>query len=829
MNRTTPRAPWRALLVLALSLLLPAFARAQGGAEIRGTVAGPDGKAVSAAQVGLVGTRRSAVTNQLGAFTLGHVPSGSYTLRVTAPGFRTGTQAVTVRDGEPALVAVALAADPVQLEGVVVSASRRPERITDAPATITRIGSDVLENSVGNSFAGALKNVKGLDFIQTGMTSVAINARGFNSSFNNRMLMLEDGRVSVLPENGLPVGQLTATPKVDLAGMEVLVGPGSALYGADASGGVLSISTKDPRQYPGLTVEASGGSRTYHDVQARYAGVAGNFGYKVSGEFQEANDWSNFLTYGTVREDQLKTPIDWHARVGRGTAGLAWYHNAAKVEVNGGASWTDGVGQTNVGRNQLKDWQYNFQQARFSTPHWFLNAYRAQSQSGKSFALNRYASAQVAAPALSADSLRMLSDWPSNGRMYAAELQHNFRVPQLLNTAVVWGAQYRRDVVSSDRQWLTDRLTGEDLSIRQVGAYAQATTPVMPWLDVVLSGRIDDHQNYDRQFSPKAGVVLKPAEGQALRVTYNRAFKSPTILQTNFWIPDWTSIISIYGNTRGFTVRNNAGATVASYDPLEPEKNTTWEAGYKGVFGGRLFVDVAGYWSRYEHFLSPLVVISNPFAGAAATFAYDADGHKITNPAGIAPITLIYYNLGSARLHGMDAGLNYVLDRHFSFKGSASLLQLDHVQVPAGREEATALNAPATKFTLGMDVNGVSAPRGSLQGNVTLRHVNRYYFRSGINMGQIPNFTTTDLSLGYRIPRYSTLINLNVSNLFSCSGTFTYASSLPAGDPRRTTDPLNKSPLWQDRSCGFNKKHAEMINMPSIGTMVFLGLQFQTR
>jgi outer membrane receptor for ferrienterochelin and colicins len=266
MTRTTPRAPWRALLLLALSLFAALPARAQAGAEIRGTVAGPDGRAVPNAQVVAVGTRRMAVTNQLGAFALARVPAGTYQLRVSAPGFRTGTQAVTVRDGEPAMAAVALVTDPVQLDGVVVSASRRSERITDAPATITHIGSDVLENSVGNSFAGALKNVKGLDFIQTGMTTVAINARGFNSSFNNRMLMLEDGRISVLPENGLPVGQLTATPKVDLAGMEVLVGPGSSLYGPDASNGVLALTTKDPRQYPGLTVEASGGTRQYADL-----------------------------------------------------------------------------------------------------------------------------------------------------------------------------------------------------------------------------------------------------------------------------------------------------------------------------------------------------------------------------------------------------------------------------------------------------------------------------------------------------------------------------------------------------------------------------------
>jgi iron complex outermembrane receptor protein len=829
MTRSAPRAPWRALLLLALSLLVPGLAAAQAGAEIRGTVAGPDGRAIAAAQVTVVGTRHTTVTNQLGAFAFPRVPAGTYQVRVNAAGMRTAYQPVTVRDGEPALAAIALVADPVQLDALVVAASRRSERLTDAPATITHIGSDQLANSVGNSFVGALKNVTGIDYIQTGMTTVALNARGFNSSFNNRMLMLEDGRISVLPENGLPVGQLTATPKVDLAGMEVLVGPGSALYGPDASNGVLALTTKDPRRFPGLTVEASGGTRQYADVQARYAGVSGNFGYKVSGEWQQANDWSNVLTYGTVAEDKLKLPIDWHARVGRGTAGLTYYMGADKLEVSGGASLTDGVGQTNVGRNQLKNWQYNFQQARFSTPHIFLNAYRSQSKSGESFALNRYAAAQAANGNLSADSLRMLSDWPSDGRMYAAELQHNVSIPQLLGTELVWGGQWRQDEVSSDRQWLTDRKTGKDVSIRQIGGYAQTTTPVMPWMDVVLSARVDDHENYDRQFSPKAGIVVKPFDGHALRLTYNRAFKSPTILQTNFFIPDWTSVVSIFGNTRGFTVKDAGGNVKATYDPLQPERNTTWELGYKGVFNNRLFVDVAGYRSRYEHFLSPLVIIANPFTGATATFAYDADGNKILNNNNIAPVTLIYYNLGAARLRGADAGVNYVIDPHLTARANVSLLQLDKVEVPAGREEATAINAPATKYTLGLDAANIALPHGALQAGASLRHVNEYYFRSGINMGRIPNFTGVDLSLGYRVPQLNSLINVNVVNAFSCVGHFTYASDLPAGDPRRASDPTFMHPISEDRSCGFNKKHSEMIKMPDVGTMVFLGLQFQTR
>ncbi|HEV2735630.1 MAG TPA: TonB-dependent receptor [Longimicrobiaceae bacterium] len=827
-RRSTPRPRWRSPLLLALLLaLFPALAFAQTG-SVRGTVAGADGAAMAGARVSVEGTRLATVADAQGAFTLANVPEGTRQLRVSLAGYRSSTQTVEVRAGEEALVAVALSAAPLELDGLVVSASRRAERVTEAPATITRVGAEALENVVGGNYAAALKDVKGLDFVQVGVTSVAINARGFNSSFNNRMLMMEDGRISVLPENGLPVGQFTATPKVDLAGMEVLVGPGSALYGADASSGVIALQTRDPRQFPGTTVELSGGSRSYKDLQARHAGVFGNWGYKAAVEFQDADDWENFLTYninvgGTtgvkaIAEDKMgDNSIDWTSRVARGTGALVYYRGDSRFEVSGGMSETDGVGQTNVGRNQLKDWRYNFQQARYSSPNWYFNAYRAQSQSGESFALNRYADAFARSPGLSPDSLRMLSDWPSDGRMYAAEGQYNRTLGFLNDAAVVLGAQFRQDAVSSSRQWLTDRLTGEDVSIRQFGVYGQTTAPVAPWMDVVVAGRVDDHENYGTQFSPKAGVVVKPWAHQAFRVTYNRAFKSPTILQTNFFIPDWTPVISIYGNTEGFTVRNEAGQVVRQYDPLVPEQNVTWEFGYKGVLGSRLFVDVAHYRSRYEDFLSPLAVISNPFTAAGTrTFAFDAQGNALKTPGGLSPVTLIYYNLGEAQLNGTDAGLNFLLTPKISLRGTLSLVDLKSLDVEKGREEATALNSPELKWTLGTDFTDLH----DFSGGASVRHVQEYYFRSGINAGRIPGFTTLDARIGWRFPKFdNVLVNLGVNNLFSCGGEFTY-------DPK---DALRASPTDESRECGFGVKHQEMINMPQIGTMVFLGLQYQTR
>jgi outer membrane receptor for ferrienterochelin and colicins len=823
-------------LPLALAAAAPAIAAAQTG-RISGSVADSAARPIAGAQISVVGTAHRAISDDAGRFTITGVPAGTYDLRAQRLGQRVVSMSgIAVRSGEDTKVSFVLARAPIELSGVVVSASRRAEKITDAPATISSLGPEIIESSVGNTFASALKEVKGLDFIQVGMTSVAINARGFNSSFNSRFLMVEDGRISIIPESGLPTGSLTPMPKVDLANMEVLVGPGSALYGPDASNGVLSIRTKDPRAFPGFTLELVGGSRSYKDLQGRYAGVNGNFGYKIAGEYQDANDWDNFLNYnvggtlvapgtaGSVNEANLKVPIDWKASVKRGTGALVYYNGDNRLEVNGGMSLTDGIGQTNVGRNQLSGWKYNVAQAKFSTPHWYFNAYREQSQSGKSFALNRYAGAQLT-PAnanLSADSLRMLSDWPSDGRLYAAEAQGNYTVAPLLNTAVVFGAQYRDDVVSSDRQWLTDRVTKEDISNSQKGIYAQTTTPAASWLDIVLAGRLDYPKTYSSQWSPKAGVVIKPMADQAFRATFNRAFKSPTILQTNFFIPDWTSVISIYGNTDGFQVKDAAGNVKATYAALRPESNRTWEFGYKGIIMEKLYLDGTYFSSKYENFTSPLAVIANPFT-AAPTYAYPIENPngiptnatgRIVNAAGVAPVTLIYYNLGKATLTGFDLGANFFATNRLEFRGTLSTVKLSDLVVPTGFEEATALNAPGTKWTLGTTLKDI----GPLTGGLTFRNVNAYYFRSGVNTGVIPTFGTLDATLSARIPQLpKTMINLSVANLYSCSATdVTYKTG---------TVPANSVISTENRGCGFGKRHREMINMPEIGTMLFLGLR----
>ena len=113
-----------------------------------------------------------------------------------------------------------------------------------------------------------------------------------------------------------------------------------------------------------------------------------------------------------------------------------------------------------------------------------------------------------------------------------------------------------------------------------------------------------------------------------------------------------------------------------------------------------------------------------------------------------------------------------------------------------------------------------------LYGGFSVRHRNEYTLSSGVTVGVVPSFSTVDLSMGYRLPyAQQTQLNLQVRNLFTCrNGVSTYA-----GDPT-TTPPTPANPLQvvdREGTCGFGEKHLEMINMPQVGTMVFLGVRYQ--
>ena len=142
----------------------------------------------------------------------------------------------------------------------VYGASRRTEKITEAPAAVSVIGmEDIRLNSDVGGIPKLLASQPGVDLVQSGVNDFNLNTRGFNSSITRRVLVLLDGRDLGAAFLGQQEWGDVSVPLEDLAKLEFVRGPGSALYGTNAFNGVLNMTTLSPQQALGTKVKISGG------------------------------------------------------------------------------------------------------------------------------------------------------------------------------------------------------------------------------------------------------------------------------------------------------------------------------------------------------------------------------------------------------------------------------------------------------------------------------------------------------------------------------------------------------------------------------------------
>ena len=244
-------------------------------------------------------TTIGAATDINGNYTIQNVPVGAVTIMVSYIGYEKQDIELTVTLGEIVTANIALAREAIQMQTYVVTASRRRERVEDAPAAISVITQKEIRRESNTNLGDYLKQVKGVDFTQSGVDSYNLSARGFNSSFSSRLLTLTDGRMANVPSLRLIAYNVIPVSFEDVKQFEVVLGPSSALYGPNAHSGVLNIITSTPRESKGTTVNIQGGNLSQEGgylkkLTVRHASTFKDFGFKVSGVAFNAYDWEHF-------------------------------------------------------------------------------------------------------------------------------------------------------------------------------------------------------------------------------------------------------------------------------------------------------------------------------------------------------------------------------------------------------------------------------------------------------------------------------------------------------------------------------------------------------
>ncbi len=482
------------------------------GANIE--VIGPDGK------------RQGATTDLNGEFEILNLLPGTYSMAVSYIGYETHTNSgVRVTSGTQPLN-IALVPTTIQLgERIVSSVSRQPEKVVSAPAAVSIIDASEIFTRPALTPAEHIKGLPGVDLATTGLNQTRIAIRGFNSPLtdSDKMLALTDYRNTRTPSLRYNISTLLSSINDDIDRIEVVSGPGSALYGPNAANGVMHIITKSPLDSEGTIISVGGGERDLFTAELRHAQkLSPRVGIKISGRYYQGTDW-----HATDPAEPDSVILGTNTRSGRvNQGGLIPNKRDENIEnisvdarldirssphlttvFSGGLARSSGLQITSVGASQNKDWLQTYFQGRVNYRGLFIQAFWNQGNLENSY-------------------MRRTGDIIlDRSSLLGAQVQHRFKIADQ-RLQFTYGADgfFTRP---NTQNTINGRNEDRD-DINEIGLYLQTEATVNQQVKFIAAARLDDNNHLqDRVFSPRAAMVWSPDPTHSLRATYNRAFTTP--------------------------------------------------------------------------------------------------------------------------------------------------------------------------------------------------------------------------------------------------------------------------------------------------------------
>lgn len=655
MSRRQAPSLRAALPALLLSLFCSTGLLAQQG-TLAGIVTNEAGAPVDAAQIEVRGGAQGTGTlsDGQGRYRISLAP-GTFDLVVTAIGHRTtALENVRVSGGETTTLDITLPTQAEILNPLNVTVSRSTsgggERAVESVATTDIVTSLEISERASPNMADHLRGAPGVDVITYGMQSSNVVVRGFNNIFSGALHMLSDYRLSGVPSLRVNLMHFIPTTEDDLDRIEVVLGPGSALYGPNTANGVVHMITKSPLSSQGTTMTMGGGiaSGNPSAVQGSFRSaflLNENLGFKLSGQYMTGNEWEYSdpeeqaarafadgdpafcQTDKVVRGLSMADAAEACGRIGVRDFDLERYSFEARADwrftddgtfvATYGRNNSSGIELTGLGAGQVNDWVYDFFQGRVTKDRFFAQAYYNTSDAGNSWLLG--------------DGVPLVD----NSSLFVAQAQHGFDVWDGRQD-FTYGVDFFGTSPDS-RGSIYGTYEAED-EMEEFGVYLQSKTALAPKFDLVLAGRVDTHSVLpDAVVSPRAAVVFKPDDQQSFRLSYNRAFSTPSAL--NYFLdisgglaPDPLSRLGFttraFGSGReGWSLRGPDGTFEWMRSPLTP-------AGLGGP-AQLLPADIGTLWQYYVEVLAaggaPAGVVGvlqglSPSSAEITPLAWDTNG-----------------------------------------------------------------------------------------------------------------------------------------------------------------------------------------------------------
>jgi iron complex outermembrane receptor protein len=529
--------------VLLFSVLALAANAAAQTAGVSGTVVDQTGAGLPGATIQLAGPTNAVTTSGAGGqYTFRDVAAGIYAVEVRMVGFAPAIREnVTVGAAEVQVPAITLTLASLN-DVVVVTASRAEAALIDAPVTMSVLTGEALAAAPAQNYGDLLRTVPGVNAIQTSARDVNITSRQATTTLSNSQLVLIDGRSIYLDFFGIVLWDFVPTNLSDVKQIEVVRGPASAVWGANAVTGVVNILTKSPREAPGITASLSGGMFGRDAGSSAGRDPGGLFGSHATISRVVNDRWSYRFSGGYFNSSALARPggtiplipdpRDPSATVGGaiypadgdGALGTAFRNSGSsqpkfdvrvdqeveggRVSYSGGIAGSNGIIHTGIGPFDIqKGSNQGYGRVGYNKGALKLN-----------FFVN-YIDAEAPNLLLPGPTGRPLQlDFST--QTYDFEAGDAFPLGQRQILSV--GGNVRRNNFD-----ITIAPAAENRT--ELGAYVQDEIFLDRFV-FTLGGRVDKFGNLsDPVFSPRLAATYKATPDHALRFSFNRAFRSPSV------------------------------------------------------------------------------------------------------------------------------------------------------------------------------------------------------------------------------------------------------------------------------------------------------------
>ena len=477
-------------------------------------------------------------------------------------------------------------------ETVVVSASRTEEKLVNAPVTMSVITPVTIQHATSQNFAELLRPIPGVNMTQVSARDINVTSRGATGTLATGLLAMLDGRSLYQDMFGFVMWDFLPVNLNEIKQIEVIRGPASAVWGANALYGVVNVISKSPREMQGTSATFGFGG---------FAGGNGQDGgplwYASGTHAQAINDrWAFKLSAGAYSQDPFARPTGtipcdrpevctvqtttYPPYTNSGTTQPKFdarvdydYPDGAKLSFTGGVAGTDGIMHSGIGPFDIKGGT--------------VMGYGKVNYSKKAFRGAFFTNI------LHGDADNLLARSPLTGQpiTFAFDTKtYDFEAsnvtPVGTHHAFNYGGNLRFNTYDLEIAPNADNRT-------EFGVYAQDEMFLSNYFRWTLGARLDrfDYLN-DVVFSPRTTFLIKPQDNQTIRLSYNRAYRAPSVI--NNWLSTVIARpapLTALGGPANYVLPLN----IVGNQDLTEQSLDAYEISYSGMLPNRAVVSAAFY------------------------------------------------------------------------------------------------------------------------------------------------------------------------------------------------------------------------------------------